>query len=337
MRITRCYVFEIAETISPPLYPNVRCHGFIAVGYEGLESLDYQGREMSFIRTIKIFLNARRRKSTIDRVETVLRYSWCKAHKFMGLKCTCAMRDQDSVRYVMYPGCTISEEMFVVGLYDYDGMRSVNELVRAGDVFYDVGANVGPFTMLAAKKGAQVFAFEGHPETTKRLKENFELNDIPVSQAINSAVSEESGEVVFSDGPGSSVNGVVHGPHPAGIRVRSISLDNFAETNPPPTFVKIDTEGHELSVFKGMKNILESRSIKYISFEANGLSSPKELAEMYTMLSTSGYVVGNIDWNAKTFFAKNDLGAKSQNGDYQALSQELQAYVKSNYGIQFVE
>ncbi len=291
---------------------------------------------MNAIGTIKIFLNARRSKSVIDRVETLLRYSWCKAHKFMRLTRTHAMRDYNSVRYIMRPGCAVSESMFVVGLYDYDGMRAVNELVYSGDVFYDVGANVGPFTMLAAKRGAQVFAFEGHPETIRRLKENFGINNIPVSQAINLAVSEESGEVVFSDEPGSSVNGIVHGSHPAGIRVRSISLDNFAERNPPPTFVKIDTEGHELSVFKGMKNILKSGAIKYISFEANSLSSTNDLAEIYTILSTNGYVVGNIDWNAKTFFAKNDLGIKSQTGDYQALSQEFQTYVVSRHGIQLV-
>lgn len=292
---------------------------------------------MAAIRTVRIFLSARKQGGLLDRLGTLARYATCRLQKFTGRTCVRAMRDNESLRYVMHPGCSVSEKMFIVGMYDYDGMKSVNALIGADDVLYDIGANVGPFSMLAARNGAQVFSFEGHPETIKRLACNFRLNKIPVSRAIHAAVSAECGDVVFSNAPGSAGNGVVESPLETGLKVKAVSIDEFAKTNPKPTFVKIDTEGHELSVLRGMRETLRSRSIRYLSFEANGLSSEQDLAEIFELLTDRGYVVGNICWDENTFVVKSNLGAKSKTGDFQALSPDLLFFLRNQIRMRFLE
>jgi len=97
-----------------------------------------------------------------------------------------------------------------------------------------------------------------------------------------------------------------------------------------PNFVKIDTEGHELSVINGMKGLLQKGVIKYLSFEANGLAPADDLNEIFSILTSSGFWVGNIEWDNKVFYVKSGLGNKASSGDYQAISNKLRSELERN-------
>jgi len=224
----------------------------------------------------------------------------------------------------MQPGCTISEKLYVVGLYEHGGMITLQKIMKPGEVFYDVGANIGPFSLLAHDRGAAVYAFEGHPITTQRCRANFKLNNINPDRAFATVVADHNGQIIFSNLAGSSVNKIINNSkssaHISTIEVPAQTLDSFAVNHEYPTAVKIDTEGSELTVIKGMQAILKNGTLRYLTFEANGLSSREDLREIYDILANANFILGTIDWEQKFFTKMNDLGIKSPTGDYMAIA-----------------
>jgi hypothetical protein len=82
----------------------------------------------------------------------------------------------DDMRFLAERGMTGASGNFYCGLHESEDMAFVLHLLRPGDVFYDVGANVGSYTLLAATAGARVHAFEPSPPTAARLRRNVALN-----------------------------------------------------------------------------------------------------------------------------------------------------------------
>jgi FkbM family methyltransferase len=281
-----------------------------------------------FAKSLTLMLKSRNTKPIHDNTITILRYIFIKIVKYLDITLTLSVRDNSDIKIRTLPGCTISEKLFVVGLYDYNGMSFLLEKLRTDDIFYDIGANIGPFSLLANRVTPNIYAFEGHPETTKRLKENFKLNGIAENKALNMAISEKPGEINFRDEAGSAINKILESDG-NGIIVKCTSVDAFSKKHGIPRFIKIDTEGHEVSVIRGMKKSLSSGLIDYISFEANGLATPNQLEEIFNELMSNNFNVGILDFNNKEFHVKNTLGEKSESGDYQALSKKLQNVIIS--------
>jgi len=276
---------------------------------------------MNPLRTLLIHLKSRRYSGSF---QTIVRYLKVKSWKYSNKTVYLSIRDRDELHLIMQPGCAVSEKLYVVGLYDYDGMTTLENILQKGDVLYDVGANIGPFSLLAHSRGASVYAFEGHPKTAERCRVNYVINGIDPARVIASAVSDFDGSVSFSGAAGSSINKILDGVGISdvvhSIEVPAISLDTFSTNHEPPSAIKIDTEGHELHVFKGMQTTLKNHCLKYITFEANGLSSRAELTEIHGILLNAGFIVGIIDWDQKEILQKSDLGDKSPTGDYIAIS-----------------
>ncbi|HEV2382713.1 MAG TPA: FkbM family methyltransferase [Terriglobia bacterium] len=141
--------------------------------------------------------------------------------------------------------------------------------VRPGMVFYDLGANAGFFSLLAARmigtKG-KVFSFEADPEVAQRLSGNVDKNGLENVRVIQKATWSSTGSVRFSRSdecrsPDRAWGKIVSLPASTGetIVVPSTSLDDFALTEPPPDFIKCDVEGAESEVFKGARRILAER------------------------------------------------------------------------------
>jgi FkbM family methyltransferase len=148
----------------------------------------------------------------------------------------------------------------------------------------DVGANEGSYAkaILAVNKNAQVFAFEPHPETYRRLLSHAAANN--GITAINAACGSAPGQMVLYDYAGSPGSahaslhvGVIEGIHEGESEqyiVDVIDLDAFAIKHKISLvhLLKIDTEGHELEVLKGAVNLLREGRIKAIQFEFNEMN-----------------------------------------------------------------
>ena len=103
--------------------------------------------------------------------------------------------------------CGVSALINSQGLYDYNNMRLLQWLLSDGGIFFDIGANIGSYTLVASEQGnAQVVAFEPHPATVKLLSENVRLNGRKNVTVCPMALGQREGSLWLTDYAGSSVN-----------------------------------------------------------------------------------------------------------------------------------
>lgn len=131
-----------------------------------------------------------------------------------------------------------------------------------GDVLYDIGANLGFFSLLGARivgPQGQVYAFEPAPDNAGAIRHHAELNHLANLSVREQAVAASSGQgrlQLVQDRSWSKLEG--YGEHPGTERVIDVELVTIDDADlPPPTLVKIDVEGAELKVLQGMRATLE--------------------------------------------------------------------------------
>ncbi len=141
----------------------------------------------------------------------------------------------------------------------------VRHLPRGG-VFFDVGANLGFFSLLAAHlsglDAGRVYAFEAAPDNAEAIRVNAALNAIPNVEVLAVAVADRAGRgrlQVVDDQSWSKL--ADYGEHPFTERivdVELVAIDDLVASGrvPPPDLVKIDVEGAELAVLAGMRETL---------------------------------------------------------------------------------
>ncbi len=168
-----------------------------------------------------------------------------------------------------------------------------------GDVFYDIGANLGFFSLLAAHLvglgEGQVYAFEAAPDNARAIRENAELNSIPNVTVIDKAVSSRSGSgrlQIVDDQSWSKLE--EYGEHPYTERlidVELVAIDDLLRAGEltPPTVVKIDVEGAEIAVLEGMRETLERHQPAVIC-ELHGTHS-----EFLATMRSQGYRLINLE------------------------------------------
>lgn len=148
--------------------------------------------------------------------------------------------------------------------------------VKTGDCFYDVGGNIGFYSVLAAElvgaTGA-VVAFEPEAVNFSRLQANVLLNDLHNVIACPFALSDHTGSAnlrLQSHNAGEGAHALVDGDRDGTI-VFLFTLDSAIKTFnlPPPNHVKIDVETHEEPVLAGMIETLASPALRSVVVEAH--------------------------------------------------------------------
>lgn len=171
-------------------------------------------------------------------------------------------------------------------------LRDFLNILEPTDVFYDVGANIGLYSTIVGKNINQrnVFSFEPQQNNYDKLKLNLERNGINANTSKIALSDEtevksmlvESGTTGEGHGSLTSSRGV----NKAEIEVQTVRGDDFADENKDPDLVKIDVEGAELKVLKGMEKTLNKKDIKLIYCEIHS----KELeSKVQNYLSNLGY------------------------------------------------
>lgn len=168
--------------------------------------------------------------------------------------------------------CGVSALINSQKMYDYNNMKLVTLLLDKGGVFFDIGANIGSYTLIAAEQcSALIYSFEPHPGTFQQLKNNVDLNKYGNVKLFNIAIGAEDGNIYLTDNPGSSTNHIETNKNANTIEIVCWRADNFCSTNQiEPDFVKMDVEGFEFDVIKSFAERL--RSVKVLFVEINGLS-----------------------------------------------------------------
>lgn len=157
-----------------------------------------------------------------------------------------------------------------VGLHEYEEMTFVMHLLRPRDLFVDIGANVGTYTILASKVvGAQTISVEPVPSTFVHLENNIFYNRIGDRvEARNVGLARSVGQLRFSTDL-DTMNHVVDETYTGKTtHVDVISLDELLKDR-CPLAMKIDVEGFERDVLAGGAKTLASRDLQAIIMEIN--------------------------------------------------------------------
>lgn len=156
------------------------------------------------------------------------------------------------------------------GLHEFEDMAFVIHLLQKDDVFFDVGANVGSYTILASGlKEAKTIAFEPIQNAFEILLANIELNELQQMVKCEQMAVGSKKEVLFFTNDEDTTNHCVENASANTTTVQAIHLDHYYPEL-CPILLKIDVEGFETEVIKGATHILASASLKAIVIELNG-------------------------------------------------------------------
>jgi FkbM family methyltransferase len=157
------------------------------------------------------------------------------------------------------------------GLHEFADMAFVLHAVRPGDLFADIGANVGSYTLLAcAVRQARGHCFEPVPATFARLMDNLRLNGLEGRvRAHNCGVGESAGELAFSSAHDCGNHVIAAGETGASVTVPVVTLDN-ALAGEAPVVMKMDVEGFEIPALRGASATLAAPGPRALVVELNG-------------------------------------------------------------------
>jgi FkbM family methyltransferase len=170
------------------------------------------------------------------------------------------------------------------GYYEVGVSYFVKKFLKKGDIFVDVGANIGFFSVLAAsrvKESGEVHIFEPNQALMKTVNDNFEINNYKNFHLNAKGLSNDNLDKHFVIGVQHAFSQIANSEDDVSFQskeVTSISCITFDEYIEQTTFnpqkiklIKIDAEGHDLHVLEGMTNFLANNSANVI-FE-NSLAS----------------------------------------------------------------
>jgi FkbM family methyltransferase len=155
-----------------------------------------------------------------------------------------------------------------LGTSEPDIQAELAELLQPHDVFYDIGANVGFFTVLGARlvgPEGRVVAFEPLPAAAAALRRNVDANSFTSVDVMEAAVDDRTGAATLhlpaterSTGARLRKKKSDSGSKGSHMQVRVVAIDELVAAGelPVPNVIKLDVEGAELRVLAGMRETL---------------------------------------------------------------------------------
>jgi FkbM family methyltransferase len=178
---------------------------------------------------------------------------------------------------IVQKGMTGATGNIYTGLLEFEDMGFLLHVLREDDVFGDIGANVGVYSILASvNAGARTIALEPVPQTFSYLCRNISVNNANHKiTALQAGVGNRQEELLFSSGL-DTVNHVLTAEEKAAnlpaVRVPVNTIDEFFKDD-CPVLLKMDVEGFEWPALQGAGNIISNNMLKAIIVEINGSGS----------------------------------------------------------------
>lgn len=172
---------------------------------------------------------------------------------------------------------------------------AIDVLVKEGDVVLDIGANIGTWSLKAARLAGntgRVFAFEAHPFTAKLIENNVSLNKFENVRVVPMALGDETGEINFSNEVYDDVNYVAESGK--GIRVPVIRLDDFEPLKNISRIrcINLDVEGYELRVLEGGQSIVAKTDyVIFEAFEENCKRYGHQVEDLFYWFTSRGFLL----------------------------------------------
>ena len=183
---------------------------------------------------------------------------------------------------------------------DQPDLIIAEKLVEENSIFVDIGANIGLYTKYLSPFAKQVKAFEPVPFTFSMLSKNikrFELSNVELNQvAVSSKNGEATIEVPIQGGARNYYRATLEQSNSDNssdmkIKVSTKTIDSlFLNQVGEISFIKIDVEGHELSVINGASSFLESaQSAWLIEIDGNPDQENSSAFEVFSKMKEAGF------------------------------------------------
>jgi FkbM family methyltransferase len=178
---------------------------------------------------------------------------------------------------------------YVMGTSEPDTQHAMQANIKPGDCFWDVGCNVGFLTVIGARmvgSGGKVFAFDPVPLHVQMTEQNLKANNFDNARVLQMALSSQAGTAKFGVAPIASQSTLsASGLAREGatvIEVQTQTVDRLVQQEglTPPNVVKIDVEGAEVDVLRGMSQTLrQCRPIIILDTHGEHMACAKILAD----------------------------------------------------------
>jgi FkbM family methyltransferase len=189
-------------------------------------------------------------------------------------------------RIEVWPDCDVSPAALYYSLPNARNLSFLRQHLHGG-TFLDVGANIGLVSLLVADRVEHALLFEPNPLAVERATRNLQRNKLKF-EVFPKALSDTIGTVQFENiGGPSACNRTVDGFTSAlpTITVQRTTFDQFLREHrlawPPISAVKVDVEGHENSVLRGMKEFLKRDRPKLVMFEYLARTNIREVLDTF--------------------------------------------------------
>lgn len=194
-----------------------------------------------------------------------------------------------------------------LGSYEQTKQRKIAASLYPGSTFFDIGSNVGFYTLLASQRVASngnVVAFEPVPINLSFLTRHVEINSLKNVRVLSCAVSDNDGQACFDCGENSSIG---HLASDGSLKVSTVRLDTAMarEGLPAPTCIKIDVEGAEVAVLRGATNTIA----KYQPLIFLATHNTEAHRQCLALLSSLSYHCAPLD-NVGDLYSTDELVAR---------------------------
>jgi FkbM family methyltransferase len=222
---------------------------------------------------------------------------------------------EPGVRLRLYFDSAIARDIYCHD-HEVDERAFVRLFLRPGDVFADIGANLGLYSVIASQAvgpSGSVFSFEPDPKTHERLLHNLKANDCRNVQPFQLALSnvDETRPMQISTAGYDAYNSFgtpVRGEDTfKAVDVACVSFDSFAQQHPQlhkVTMMKVDVEGWESMVLRGAEKQLSGDTAPVLQVEFNDQAAKAlglPCSELYRWLQKLGYSIHTFDAKKKRF------------------------------------
>jgi|GEM_PF-2158409 len=191
----------------------------------------------------------------------------------------------------------ISRELMLRRTREPISTKTIKGILKKGDVVLDIGANIGYYALIEARlvgESGKVYACEPVPQSFDTLKKNVELNRFNNIELFNTAIGDINGELNMYLSAKSNIASMLENKsHNTGsIKVRAMTGDDFLKNKKTPNILRMDVEGYEFQIIKGMAQTLKKDTLRDIFIEMHFLILPKEkYAYILNTLKQNGFKI----------------------------------------------
>jgi FkbM family methyltransferase len=197
---------------------------------------------------------------------------------------------------------------YYTGLLEFEDTLFCIHMLRPGDLFVDVGANVGTYTIAAsAVAGANVLAIEPSTSAYENLLDNLRLNHLDKNiEVMRCGLSNRSG-VAYLTNNRDALNAIVTDQTQGVENIKVQKLDEV--TSEVPLLMKIDVEGHEQEVLEGSERILKDLKLVAVILETTG----RKVREKGILETMEEYGFSPVEYNPFDRKLKRKAGLSPHN------------------------